>query len=300
MEKQFTRRGFLATTIGFSLAAPIAFKKHAAKLSFSTLGCPDWTFDQILEFASANHYDGIEWRGLQRQMDLTKCNEFSKENISSTLKKFKERNLKVVNLGSSALMHLPEGVERQKSLAEAKSFITLAHDLNCPYIRVFPNLLPKDKDKNDTFKLIAAGLNELGSFAKGKNVTVLMETHGDLIHVDDIVAVMTQVNQSNVGLVWDIVNMWSMTKEPVEDVYPKLKKYIYHTHIKDLKFVDAGLHYVLLGRGDTPILKAVELLAKNGYNGYYSFEWEKMWHPEIDAPEIALADYPIAIKKVLK
>jgi predicted xylose isomerase-like sugar epimerase len=48
-----------------------------------------------------------------------------------------------------------------------------------------------------------------------------------------------------------------------------------------------------------PISQAIKLLAKDGYKGYYSFEWEKLWHPEIDAPEIALADYPKAMKRVL-
>src|SRR5215467_8669129 len=123
MTKHFSRREFLQTSVGISIATPFLFKTPQPKLSFSTLGCPEWTFSQILEFATANHYDGIELRGLQKEMDLTKCKEFSKENISSTLQQLKERNLKIVNLGASAVMHLPEGEDRSKSLGEAKSFI---------------------------------------------------------------------------------------------------------------------------------------------------------------------------------
>jgi len=174
MRKHFSRREFLQASVGLSIATPFVFKTPQPKLSFSTLGCPDCTFNQVLDFATANHYDGIELRGLQRQMDLTKCKEFSKENISSTLGELKKRNLKIVNLGSSAMMHLPEGEERSKSLGEAKSFITLAHDLKCPYIRVFPNIFPKDQDKDATMKLMASGLKELGAFAKNTTVTVLM------------------------------------------------------------------------------------------------------------------------------
>ena len=81
-----TRRQFLKTSTGF-LALTIAgttfdFKKEKPKLSFSTLGCPDWSFDEIVNFAVANNYNGIELRGIKRELDLTKCNEFnSKENI---------------------------------------------------------------------------------------------------------------------------------------------------------------------------------------------------------------------------
>jgi sugar phosphate isomerase/epimerase len=103
-----------------------------------------------------------------------------------------------------------------------------------------------------------------------------------------------------VGIVWDIVNMWSVTREPVVDVYQKLKQYIHHTHIKDLKEIDGKERYVLLGKGETPIFEAIDILAKNNYKGYFSFEWEKLWHPEIEEPEIALADYPRAMKEHFK
>jgi sugar phosphate isomerase/epimerase len=80
-------------------------------------------------------------------------------------------------------------------------------------------------------------------------------------------------------------------------VYNKLRKYIHHTHIKDAKLVDGQPHYTLLGQGDVPIFEAIGALAKGGYKGYYSFEWEKLWHPEIAEPEIAIADYPVAMKR---
>jgi sugar phosphate isomerase/epimerase len=76
-----------------------------------------------------------------------------------------------------------------------------------------------------------------------------------------------------------------------------LKKYIHHTHIKDAKLIDGKLQYTFLGQGDVPIFDAIDALSKGGFKGYYSFEWEKLWHPEIPEPEIALADYPVRIKK---
>jgi sugar phosphate isomerase/epimerase len=127
-----------------------------------------------------------------------------------------------------------------------------------------------------------------------------METHGELVLSTDIESIMKSVNHPDVGLVWDVVNMWSVTKEPPAQVYTRLKKYIHHTHIKDLVFINNKEEYVLLGKGTTPIFEAIDLLAKNLFKGYFSFEWEKLWHPEIAAPEIALADYPKAMKKHFK
>ena len=265
------------------------------------MGCPDWTFDTILNFAASNGYNGIELRGILKQLDLPKCPEFSsKENILATRKLIEEKKLRIVDLGSSAEMHHADPAERKKNLDEAKSFIQLAQQLNCPYIRVFPNNFPKEQERNETIDLIVKGLLELGNYAKDYGVTVLMETHGDLVQSAEIEKIMQLATHPNVGLVWDVVNMWSVTKESPAQVYARLKKYIHHTHIKDLKFVDGKEQYVLMGKGETPIFEAIDILAKDGYKGYYSFEWEKLWHPEIDEPEIALADYPKVMKQHFK
>jgi len=304
MIRYSTRRGFLKTAGLFGIAfatSSFDFKKYTPLLSFSTLGCPDWSFQNIVNFAVANNYNGIEIRGIQRQLDLTKCPEFSSAaNINASRKLVEEKGLRFVDLGSSAEMHHANAAERQKNLDEAKRFIDLAHQLNCPNVRLFPNDFPKEQEKNATIDLIVKSLVELGNHAKGSNVRVLMESHGEVVHSDDIEKIMQTAEHPNVGMVWDIVNMWSVTKEPLPQVYEKLKKYIYHTHIKDLKNVDGKERYVLLGKGETPIFEAIDILAKNDYKGYYSFEWEKMWHPEIEEPEIALADYPKAMKEHFK
>jgi sugar phosphate isomerase/epimerase len=276
-------------------------KKDQPLLSFSTLGCPDWNFQQIVNFAVQHGYKGLELRGIQRQLDLVKCNEFnSPENISTTLKLMKEKGLKFVDLGSSANLHLPEGAEREKNLDEGRRFIDLAQKINCPYIRVFPNSFPKDQDKNTTMALISKGLLTLGDYAKNKNVMVLMETHGEVVWADDIQKIMQSAAHPNVGLVWDPVNMWVVTKEPPAEMYKKLKPYIHHAHIKDAKLVDGKPQYAFLGAGETPIFEAVDVLSKGGYKGFYSFEWEKLWHPEIAEPEIAIADYSKKMKEHFK
>src|ERR1043166_2907187 len=156
-----TRRDFLKTSAGFlALAAAgniFDFKKEKLKLSFSTLGCPDWTFEKIVSFAAEHDYSGIEVRGIQRQMDLTKCKEFdSPENIAVTLGMMKNKGLRFVDLGSSAEMHHSDAAERQKNLDEAKRFIELAEQVKCPYVRVFPNKLPKE-NRDATIDVIING-----------------------------------------------------------------------------------------------------------------------------------------------
>lgn len=297
------RRKFLQTGISLLPLGAFAsnygnyFKKQLL-LSFSTLGCPDWEFQQILDFAVKNDYQGIEIRGIKGQVNLFQCPEFANAvAIANTRRQFKEHNLSIVDLGSSVALHHTGQAERQKNLDDGKRYIDLAQALGCPFVRVFPNNLPKDNTRNAIMELIINGLQQLGDHARASGVTVLMESHGDVVRAADLLHIMEAANNPRVGLVWDIANMWIVTKEPPSMVYPQLKKYIHHTHLKDAKLDGDKINYVLLGQGDTPIFDAIDILRKDGYKGYYSFEWEKLWHPEIAAPEIALADFPLAMKK---
>ena len=299
---QPNRRAFLQSAAILFASAIVSYsfdlKRKNPLLSFSTLGCPDWSLGKITDFAVENAYQGIELRGLNRQMDLTQCPEFhTAQNRQSTVRLMEDKELHFVGLGSSATLHFAGKAERQKNLDEARKFIDLAQQIDCPYVRVFPNNFPKDQEREQTIDLITHGLLELAAHARGSKVTVLMETHGDLVKADDILVIMDAVSHKNAGLVWDVSNMWTITKEPPAKVYKKLKKYIRHTHIKDAKLSGGKLQYALLGEGEVPVFAALEALANDHYQGYYSFEWEKLWHPELAEPEVAFTHFPRVMRQ---
>jgi len=298
--REFLQSAALLLATGMAASA-FDVKKRKPSLSFSTLGCPDWTFAQIVDFAVQQGYTGIEVRGILRQLDLTQCNEFSSPaNIAATMKIMKEKGLKFVDLGSSATLHFSDPVERKKNLDDGRRFIDLADAVNCPFVRVFPNIFPKEKTKEETIDLMVKGLLELGEYAKPTAVKVLIESHGELVKTDDLERVMQAAAHPNVGMIWDVTNMWTATKESPVQAYERLKDYIHHTHIKDAKLVDGKIQYAFLGKGEVPIFQAIDALSKGGYKGYYSFEWEKLWHPEIEAPELAIADYANTMRAYFK
>src|SRR6266566_2944066 len=119
-----TRRKFLQTATALFAGSlgisSFTFKKKTPRLAFSTLGCPDWTFNQIVDFAAQHHFQGIEVRGLLKQLDLTQCSEFKKQNIAATLKLMEDKGLHFVELGSSCNLHFAEAQERKKNLDEGK------------------------------------------------------------------------------------------------------------------------------------------------------------------------------------
>jgi sugar phosphate isomerase/epimerase len=70
-----------------------------------------------------------------------------------------------------------------------------------------------------------------------------------------------------------------------------IKSFVRHVHLKDSVPAGADRRYVLTGAGEVPVGRQIAALAKSGYRGVYSFEWEKRWHPEIEEPEVAFPQF---------
>jgi predicted xylose isomerase-like sugar epimerase len=47
------------------------------------------------------------------------------------------------------------------------------------------------------------------------------------------------------------------------------------------------------------VARQIAALRSIGYKGFYCFEWEKLWHPDIEDPETAIADYARVVGQCL-
>ena len=260
-------------------------------LGFSTLGCPTWPWAKILDFAAEQQFASIELRGILENMDLTQVPELAPERLGETKRQLKAHGLSVSCLGASAQMHDLDPAKHAAQLDEARRFIDLAHALSAPYVRVFGNEYVKDVPREQMLAHIGGALRSLGDYAKPKNVTVIIESHGDFTDSPALLEILQRADSPNVALLWDAHHTFVSGKEQPEDTVRQLGRYIRHTHLKDSVPAGNDRRYVLTGTGDVPVKRQLAALAKIGYRGFYSFEWEKRWHPEIEEPEVAIAQY---------
>jgi sugar phosphate isomerase/epimerase len=280
-----------AATVGTSAAsASVAGGAGRLPLGFSTLGSPKWTWPQTLDFAAAHGFAAIELRGILDQMDLSKVPEFQPDRLAQTKRQLAERGLVVSDLGASINLHEQDQSKRGAAMAETRRFIDLASAMGSPYVRVFGNEYPKGMERKAVLEYIGAGLRELGEYGRPRNVTVILESHGAFADSPTLLELMRLADSPNVALLWDAHHTYVGGEQP-ETTVAQLGKWIRHTHLKDSVPDGKDRKYVLTGRGEVPVKRQIEALAKIGYKGFYSFEWEKRWHPEIEEPEVAFADY---------
>jgi len=197
--------------------------------------------------------------------------------------------LKVSDLGSSSELHEPDPAKRAESIADAKRFIDLAEKLEAPYVRIFGNKL--EGPREEVIQRVAAGMRELAMYAAPHNVSVIIESHGDFVTSPLLKQVLTKADHPNALLLWDAHHTFVDGHEEPEFTVRELGKWIRHTHLKDSVLVNGEAHYVLPGKGTVPLQRQFQALASIDYKGYYCFEWEKLWHPEIAEPEVAFADF---------
>jgi fatty-acyl-CoA synthase len=266
------------------------------KIAFSTLGCPQWTWDEILTTASDLGYDGIEVRGVGNDLFIPKAKPFLDVNLKSTKDRLNKMNLEIPILTSSCCLNDKENCENQ--IHEGKEYILLAQKAEVSYVRILGDLNPEPGSDVD-IDFVADNLKVLSQYAQGKNVKLLVETNGIFAKSDNILKLLEKTGCGNVGVLWDVHHPFRYMDETVHDTYVKLKDHIRHVHIKDSVMQEGKVKYKMLGCGDVPVNDAIEILQSENYKGYVSLEWVKRWCMDLEEPGIVLSHFINYIKGLM-
>ncbi|MBO5270259.1 MAG: sugar phosphate isomerase/epimerase [Clostridia bacterium] len=252
------------------------------KLCFSTLGCTERSLVEVLSLAKGFPCDALELRGLCNETDVRKMTELLPENRRKTKNSFREYGVSPLILGTSCTFH--DASKLEKNLEEGFYAIDAAHDVGFYGIRVFGNSIKGDE--GDCLRRIADGISALCRYASDKNVAVLLETHGD-INTEERLGAVAEIcgKYESFGILWDVCHTRRTYGEHWRDFCNTFGGLIRHVHLKDV----SGDTLVLPGKGDLPLRAMAEYLTAKGYEGYFSLEWEKKWHPELPMIEDALS-----------
>lgn len=267
------------------------------KLSFTTLGCPDWKFTKILNEAQKMGYDGIEIRGIEGIMRAEQIPQLSSEHLEETQKQLSDHNLIITGFGTSVSFHEPAKYE--EALTEGKNAIDVCKQADIPWIRIFGDKIADPVEPEKSIDLIAKGISDLCIYGDKKNIGVLMEIHGDFNNIENVSPIIERCGQyPSFGILWDIEHSDAYYGDEWFSFYKLIRPYIRNVHIKDhVHNGDKSFKLCLPGQGDIPIEQITMTLQKNGYDGFYALEWEKKWHPDLPDPAEAFPLYVELMRK---
>lgn len=248
------------------------------KKCFSTVCCQDLNYKEIADIAAEAGINALEVRLHQgnRLFDL------ADEDVERAVSYLDEKNIKIVSLGTGVGL-----VDYDTEVIEtAKKCVLLASCVGAKGIRVFLGTGIKRFSEVTEYSYdgIVKALVEICAFANCHDVEIRIETHNEFSTGKVLKTLISDVGYDNLKVIWDIIHPIEFGESPAETM-EYIGNRIVHVHIKDgLKKEDPDeifYRYTKLGEGVLPIFEIVDLLEKNGYDGYYSLEWENAWKDEI-------------------
>lgn len=261
------------------------------KLSYTTLACPDWDLQKICQMAADAGYDGIDFRGYQTEIDITRHALFQGPEAPRMMA---EHGLVVSGVSSS--IKICDQSQREAALEEARRTIAVCRNLQARHVRVFGG--------GDSARLSKTALAEAGretmalilALDGAQELSWNFETHDVWVAAADCRLLLDAIPFPAFNLLWDLGNNFMFTNETTADLWAQAGDRLTYTHIKDARRVQDGAHadgwrYVLPGEGELPLAEAVRSLQAAGYDGWYVLEHEKRWHPDLDDPAIVVPAY---------
>ena len=255
---------------------------------------------QVTEAARELRYDGIELRALGGSINLLERPEFHPAVARQTKALLDDQNLAICCVDTSCTFDAVDEKTRKENIETALRHCELAEMLGASLIRVFPDKVKEGATREETRDNIASCLSEVARRAP-PGVRVGLETHGDFARGRAAAEIVKLAGHRNVVLIWDVANALA-AGDSIEESAREVSPYLAHVHLRDARPVEGRDHWqpVLAGRGNVSFGETIDALNNLNYAGFISFEWEKYWHPEIEEPEIALADFAEAMNLVFE
>jgi sugar phosphate isomerase/epimerase len=253
-------------------------------LAFSTLACPEWGPFEVVERAAAMGFDAIEWRGGPDGHAGPQLPVADRREIRRAMD---DRGLTAVAVTTYTDLVDPSAAVRQASVDELLRHAEVATVLGAPSLRAFPGDRSDDVPEEELLARAADTLRRAAGALEGSGVGIALEPHDALMSSTTVARLLVRVDHRGVGAVWDAGNTWSIGEQPEEGI-EALGPWLRYVQVKDGIGRRPDWRLTLLGEGEVPLARALDLLARDHSDTPVSIEWERPWYPELPAADVAL------------
>lgn len=274
------------------------------KISFMTLGCPDWDLDTICDRGGEYGFEGVDFRGYLDEIDITKLPEFTTL-AAQTRRKLDNAGLAVSGISTSLRVCAVEELDR--NLEEARRTIEVAKAFDATNIRVFGG---GDLARYSREELAVIGCDCVEGVLEldgARDLRWLFETHDLWVQARHCKLLLDSIPDPAFGALWDMGHTWRAGGEKPGDSFAAIGPRVGYTHVKDAIYepdsplaMDDGWHYVAPGKGELPLVESIDLLKANGYDGWLLFEHEKRWHRNLPEPEVIFPKFVEWVRPLIR
>lgn len=225
-----------------------------------------WDIDTIIENLKATNLGHVELRTTHKHGVET---SLSKQQRYEVKKRFADANI-AISLASAFSYHYDDQYELRKSIESTKEYLQLAADIGAEGIRVFPNEVPEEGNKNREMilKQIAKSASECANVGYNLGVQLRLEEHGKgTANIPVIKQILDYADNPHLYIIWNCSDS-DHTGEGLPKGYEGLSLEKQFDLVKDkigcVHLRDLSTNY--------PWRRLFSLLNKSGYKGYCDIE----------------------------
>lgn len=269
----------------------------ALRLAFSTVACPDWTLERVVEQAKAMDYAGVELRTLgDGGGGVTAARLACDPTLSDPAvvrRLFDGAGIVPACLSTSICLHHADTSAARTAMAQTTRAMELAAAIGCPAVRVFASTLRPGESRNAVIQRVAGRIAPLADKGGELGVELLFENAGSFARARDWWTMLNLAGHPLAGMCWNAANAAIAGEDPAVSV-SVLHSRIRMAKVKDLT-IGEGSGFKPLGEGDVAVENFFKRLMGIGFDGFVSVEWDRLWLPSLAPAEEAL---PAARKRI--
>ncbi|MEU9363849.1 sugar phosphate isomerase/epimerase family protein [Streptomyces avermitilis] len=242
------------------------------KLAFSTLGVPGLPVPDVVRLAATHGYHGVELRAHPEEPVHPGLGPAERAEVAAA---FKAGGVEILGLAGYARVAAPG--DDDPVLTEIRGLLDLARALGAPFVRVFPGA-GAEQSRAEADATAARRLGTAAEYAADVDVRILLETHDSHRTGADAIRVLGPVGHRHAGALWDVMHTWLGGEQP-SSTYAALSPHLGYVQVKDIASAEDTTP-LPLGTGVLPLAECVELLSREGWDGWLCWEYEKRWYEQ--------------------
>ena len=239
------------------------------RLSFSTKGWHDRSFETFCEIAKDYGFEGIELHNIRGGLFADRDGAFHDYAAAATVRRLYESKLDLPCIDS-----ICELADTAEAVEELMACLKIAKNLHIPNIRLRAN---HAENEAEAIESVASVIGKVLPEAEACGVTLLLETTGLFCKTSVLRDMLERFASDYLSALWELSGTYFDGEEMPETVIRNLGAYVRHVHFSDAKKTENGLEHCLAGEGELPIKEVMLALRSVNYDGFVSLVWNPEW-----------------------
>ena len=205
------------------------------KLSFSTKGWHNSTFEDFCDVAESMRFGGIELHNIGNKLFTDKNGAFHDYSAASTLRLLYEKQLTIPCIDTICDVSNP--AELESAIEETERCFKIAQFLHIPHIR-----LKARSEGEAAVEATRSFISKMLDKAEETGVVLLLETAGAFRNTDVLRDTLDSFASDSLAAVWNLSEAYEAERNP-EVIIKNLGAYVRHVHFNDVTHENGEKEY---------------------------------------------------------